>query len=244
MGQPASQSVSSLQDIGRLFAKLEPETGADEKKVQADGALTEMTEDESAKLVSWLGSKAVKEKFEALGIQLYPYGVSGYAVLVGTTEAWERTYRERLKAYYTVAWWDAERGRWEEKKRPKPKRWPPRFRNWVNRCNAQSEDRFSRQPWSDFFGEHPETFDEGLERKFEALIGKEYATVNSVIGGMTYDMQTRWAQVAPGSEVFEDRKTGKRWKVRHFGPVWVPGNGQPEPKNAWRYATEPERRSV
>ena len=232
-----ARTVHALQDISKLFDdELYPQ--AAKAKSEVDRALDGLREGEQAKLVSWLGSRAVRQKFGAIGIHRYDYGVGGYCVLIGSEEAWQQSYRLRLRAYYTIAWWQD--GRWVEKKREKPKRWPPGFSTWVNQCNARSEDRFDSSPWVEFHAPYvDDEYEEVLEARFERLVAN-CRTLDGLILRMTYDMGVRFAQIEPGSDVFEDRKTGRQYRVGHFGPIFTPGR-DPEPQKAFVYAARPVR---
>ena len=159
--------------------------------------------------------------------------------MIGSQEAWDRLYGLGVPVYWTVAFWTDDR--WVEKRRPKPKsKYPPRWNAWVRRCAAQGENRFTEAPWNVVHDKHDEdTFDVDLEVKFEKLMVKA-RTVDALIRRMTYNMRTRWAQLEPGSKVFEDRKTGRQYRVGHFGPIFTPGR-DPEPKKAFVYATRPVR---
>lgn len=235
MSQPAGK-VNSLQDIGKLFDAVSYEEAVEENS--ADRALDGLREGEQAKLVSLLGTKAVRQKIESIGIRYHLLGVGNYAVLVGTEEAWERTYEERVKAYYTLAWWDAGRGKWKEKKRPKQKKYPGRWRPFSFR-DRERTGLYDESPWPEFFDPFDHDADLMLELKWEKLVAR-YKTGASIVTHAEPEMLARWGVIEgdDGEELFEDLKSGYQWKPGVLGPVYVPGRHS-EPKVAFVRAHRP-----
>ena len=231
-----ARTVHSLQDIGKLFDD-EPYPQAAKVKSEVDRALDGLREGEQAKLVSLICSKSVQEAVEKLGVRIHRMGVGGYSVMIGSREAWDRLYGLSVPVYWTVAFWQD--GKWKEKKRPKQKKYPARWRPFSFR-DRERVGLYDESPWPEFFDPFPDhDADLMLELKWERLVAR-YKTVASIIQHAEPEMLARWGVIEGdnGEERFEDVKTGRIWEAGALGPVYTPGK-DPEPAVCFVWAKRP-----